>query len=132
HRAVVVFPGSGPRVGRAGLRAIGEPDMMPPRSMRVLYVVHQFLPKYISGTEQYVLALARAGRACGDDVRVFTVDPDWNEPDRPEATLEHDVAGVPVTVYRFRKREIKNLALVDWWNPRVRPGFEALLESFRP
>lgn len=100
--------------------------------MRVLYVVHQFFPKYISGTEQYVLALARAGRAAGDDVRVFTLDPDWNGADRAETIVRQEVAGVPVLCHDFPKRPVANHVLADWWNPRVGASFRALLDEFRP
>ncbi|MSR47359.1 MAG: glycosyltransferase [Planctomycetes bacterium] len=100
--------------------------------MRVLYVVHQFFPKYISGTEQYVLALARAGRAAGDDVRVYTVDPDWNGADRPETLVRHEFAGVPVVCHDFKKSPVENHVLVDWWNPAVGPNFRAFLDEFRP
>ncbi|MBM4014927.1 MAG: glycosyltransferase [Planctomycetes bacterium] len=102
------------------------------RSMRVLQIVHQFFPKYISGTEQYVLALARAGRAAGDDVRVFTVDPDWNGADRPETVVRHEVDGVPVICHDFPKQPVRNHVLADWWNPAVGASFRTLLDEFRP
>jgi glycosyltransferase involved in cell wall biosynthesis len=101
-------------------------------SMRVLYVVHQFFPKFISGTEQYVLALARAGRAAGDDVRVFAVDPDQRTPEAPAEVRRYDVEGVPVVCHAFAKSDVKNHVLVDWWNPRNAAPFAELLDSFRP
>ncbi len=100
--------------------------------MRVLYVVHQFFPKYISGTEQYVLALARAGRAAGDDVRVYTVDPDWRDPERPATVDRYDFAGVPVVSHAFAKSTVKNHVLADWWNPQNEASFAQLLDDFRP
>ncbi len=100
--------------------------------MRVLYVVHQFFPKYISGTEQYVLALARAGRAAGDDVRIYTVDPDWRQPDRPAELLRYEFGGVPVVCHAFAKNAVKNHVLADWWNPQNEASFGALLDEFRP
>lgn len=115
---------SGRTVGHAAHRIV------PP--MRVLYVVHQFFPKYISGTEQYVLALARAGRAAGDDVRVYTVDPDWREPQRPASVDRYEFAGVPVVSHAFAKATVQNHVLADWWNPRNETSFAALLDEFRP
>lgn len=100
--------------------------------MRVLYVAHQFFPKHISGTEQYVLALARAGRAAGDDVRVYTVDPDWREPERAASVARYEVAGVPVVRHDFRKADVRNHVLADWWNPANAASFAALLDEFRP
>jgi glycosyltransferase involved in cell wall biosynthesis len=105
---------------------------MKSRPLRVLHVVHQFFPKYISGTEQYVLALAKAGRAAGDDVRVYTVDPDWRQPDRPDEVRHYEVDGVPVVCHEFAKRSVGNHVLADWWNPRNSASFETLLDEFRP
>jgi len=100
--------------------------------MRILYVVHQFFPKHISGTEQYVLALARAGRSAGHDVRVYTVDPDGHHPDRPAEVRRYEVHGVPVVCHDYHKRSVQNLVLADWWNPQNGPGFTRLLDEFRP
>ena len=100
--------------------------------MRVLYVVHQFYPQFVSGTEQYVLALARAGRARGDDVRVFTVDPDFRNVDSPRETARYDYLGVPVVRYRFEKAAVRNHVLTDYHNPEVGPAFTGFLDEFRP
>jgi len=78
----------------------GRDDATP---MRILYVVHQFFPEHISGTEQYVLSLARAGRAAGDDVRVYTVDPDGSHPDRPANVRQYVHRGVPVVWHDSQK-----------------------------
>jgi glycosyltransferase involved in cell wall biosynthesis len=98
----------------------------------VLYVIHQFYPQFVSGTEQYVLALARAGRTRGDDVRVFTVDPDFRNVDPPTELSQYEHAGVPVTRYRFDKGAVQNHVLTDYHNPEVGPPFRALLDEFRP
>jgi len=101
--------------------------------MRVLYVVHQFFPKHISGTEQYVLALARAGRAAGDDVRVWAIDPTGRGPGEPPTEeRRYEWEGVPVTSFRFDFPDVKNQVLVDWWNPRNAESFERLLQEFEP
>lgn len=100
--------------------------------MRVLYVVHQFYPQFVSGTEQYVLALARAGRTAGHDVRVFTVDPDFRNTDPPTERAEYEYLGVPVTRYRFDKAAVQNHVYTDYHNPEVGTAFRALLDAFAP
>lgn len=105
---------------------------MSERPLRVLYVVHQFFPKFISGTEQYVLALAKAGRAAGDDVRIYAVDPDQRAPDREPEVRRYEVDGVPVVCHEFRKADVQNHVLADWWNPRNAASFEALLDEMKP
>lgn len=101
-------------------------------AMRILYVVHQFFPEHHSGTEQYVLALARAGRQAGDDVRVYTVDPDGSVPDRPANVRRHVHRGVPVVCHDYQKGLVKNGILIDWWNPWNAESFTSLLDEFRP
>ena len=100
--------------------------------MRILYVVHQFYPQFVSGTEQYVLALARAGRAAGDDVRVFTVDPDFQNVEPPQETARYEFLGVPVVRERFDKAAVRNHVLTDYHNPAAGPTFRALLDEFQP
>jgi glycosyltransferase involved in cell wall biosynthesis len=107
----------------------GRDDATP---MRILYVVHQFFPEHISGTEQYVLSLARAGRAAGDDVRVYTVDPDGSHPDRPANVRAYVHRGVPVVCHDYQKGLVKNGILIDWWNPQNAASFTRLLDEFRP
>ena len=100
--------------------------------MRILYVVHQFYPQFVSGTEQYVLALARAGRRQGHDVRVFTVDPDFRNVDPSRELLQYDYLDVPVTRYRFAKDAVKNHVYTEYHNPEVGPAFRELLADFEP
>lgn len=98
--------------------------------MRALYVLHQFFPKYVSGTEQFVLALARAGRARGDDVRVFALDPDFRDP-APVGTETFEWEGVPTTIHSFDKA-MPNWILEDYEAPAREESFERVLDEFRP
>ena len=52
--------------------------------MKVLLVVHQYLPRHFTGTEQYERALARGMRARGIDARVLAYEPvmQFDSPDR--------------------------------------------------
>ena len=49
--------------------------------MKITYVVHQFLPNYFTGTEQYVYSIACRFRGAGHDVEVFCLEPDFNAED---------------------------------------------------
>ncbi|MCB9891135.1 MAG: glycosyltransferase [Planctomycetes bacterium] len=99
-------------------------------AMRVLYVLHQFFPKFHSGTEQFVLALARAGRARGDDVRVVALDPDF-EDRTPVGATKLTWAGVPVTILSFDKN-IANWTLREYDAPDLEGPFAAILDEFDP
>lgn len=100
--------------------------------MRILYVLHQFFPDFHSGTEQFVLALARQGRAQGDDLRVFTVDPDFRRTEPAGVLDEYEVHGVPVYRYRFDRATIHNWVLREYENPEVGPPFAQVLDEFCP
>ena len=140
--AACLVPGVGADTAEAGLWRIlegkesdlhlGSQMRDDPARMRVLYVLHQFYPKYVSGTEQYVLSLARAGRARGDDVRVFALDPDFREQEPATSLDEYEWLGVPTTLYRFDKSAIRNHILTDYHNPEVGGPFRELLDSFEP
>lgn len=100
--------------------------------MRTLYVIHQFYPDFISGTEQYVLALARAGRARGDDVRVFTIEPRF-ESGPVETPLEvFEYAGVPVFRARFSQQSVANSVLTEYRHAGAASVFQQVLDDFAP
>ena len=74
--------------------------------MRVLFVVHQFMPEFASGTEQVTLAMAKAAQRSGHRATVLTcsLDPDapWGDT-TPEgfrrAAIEGlEVAGIPLAM----------------------------------
>jgi glycosyltransferase involved in cell wall biosynthesis len=68
--------------------------------MRLLFVVHQFLPEFASGTEQVTLALAKAAQRAGHraDVLTCSLDPgaDWLRT-TPEGFRQTAVQGLEVT-----------------------------------
>lgn len=43
--------------------------------MRILFVLHQYMPRHVTGTEQYARALARGLRQRGHAVQVFAFEP---------------------------------------------------------
>ncbi len=95
--------------------------------MKILHVVHGFLPEFRGGTELYVDRLCRAQRGLGHDTAVFCGS---NIP-AGEDSLEQDlVEGLPV--YRVHRRA----HFVEEWQkslaPKVEDLFRGFLESDRP
>lgn len=69
--------------------------------MKLTFVVHQFLPHYFTGTEQYVYAIARAMQRLGHDVEVFSLEPNFAEID-PLFSVQHSVVeGIPVVRVQY-------------------------------
>ncbi len=87
--------------------------------MRVLLVVHQFLPRHITGTEQYVRTLARGLRARGVDARVFAYEPlvQFDSPDHLYIERDEVIDGVPVRRAGVHHKLSPNPELRDYENP---------------
>ena len=47
--------------------------------MKILYVVHQFFPNHITGTERLTLNIAKQIQRMGHEVTVLTYEPSENE-----------------------------------------------------
>jgi glycosyltransferase involved in cell wall biosynthesis len=87
--------------------------------VKVLLVVHQFLPRHITGTEQYVRAIARGLRSEGVDARVFAYEPlvQFDSPDRLFVERDEEVDGIPVRRVGVHHRLSPNPELRDYENP---------------
>ena len=87
--------------------------------MRVLFVVHQFLPRHHTGTEQYVRSLARGLRSRGHQVSIFTLEPvlPLVAPGKTWAEKDEKVDGIPVRVAGLHIAAQPNHELADYQNP---------------
>lgn len=94
--------------------------------MRILHVLHHYLPEYRGGVETHVATLAGAQLAAGHRVRVFTGSNALRDPSAPAPPNEVD--GVPVVRVPFRTEFERHAA-------GTREGldaFEALLDRDPP
>jgi glycosyltransferase involved in cell wall biosynthesis len=87
--------------------------------VKVLLALHQYLPRHITGTEQYVRALALGLRAGGVDARVLAYEPlvQFDSPDRLFLERDEQVEGVPVRRVAVHHRMSPNPELRDYENP---------------
>ena len=69
--------------------------------MRITFVVHQFPPRYFTGTEQYALAVGCELQRRGHDVDVFALDPAFGEATGPWRESREVVQGLPVRRINF-------------------------------
>ncbi|MHB0857730.1 MAG: glycosyltransferase family 4 protein [Anaerolineae bacterium] len=101
--------------------------------MKVLYVVHQYLPRHLAGTEIYTHALARAvGRVHG--VRIYCGEPAMDG--GTVATLDEVCEGVAVhrvAAYVGARRQTP-WATFDrgYRNPAIENDFVKVLDDYRP
>jgi len=102
--------------------------------MRLLLSVHQFFPKYYTGTEGLVLCTAKQLMRMGHEVLVFTALPLRANEDESFEEFEYEFEGVRVVgvaVPDF-KRDRTDPMLAEYYNSDVRPAFERAIELFSP
>jgi glycosyltransferase involved in cell wall biosynthesis len=96
--------------------------------MRILLLVHDFLPAHPSGTEVYTGALALRLAERGHEVRLFATEKDIS---RPHLALERRT-WEGLTVHEL----VNNLFYADfretWDYPPAEAAFERVLDEFRP
>lgn len=100
--------------------------------MKITYVVHQFFPRYFSGTEQYVLGLAREFRRRGQDVEVVTLEPDFGHTLPPLEVWRENFEEVPVVRLRVWPELDPNPLRVEYHRPLVGHVFGRYLDERRP
>lgn len=89
--------------------------------MKILFVLHQYLPRHVTGTEQYVRSLAHWLRQAGHDVHVFAYEPliQYAAPGRDWFAQDELVEGIPVHRCSVHPRHSANRELGEYENPLV-------------
>lgn len=96
--------------------------------MKVLFVVHDFLPEHAGGTEVHTAQLARAIAGRGHDVAVACTERDLSA---EEGTFRERVSAGVRTLELVHQREYADLS-ETWLEPRSARAFAALLARERP
>lgn len=99
--------------------------------MKVAFVVHQYPPRFSTGTEIYAHRLALALRDEGHDVRVFTNEPDPTH-SIPYEIADDEVDGVPVTRQTFFEGLAPNHSLQSYYSVFLGKAFGKWLDEVRP
>jgi glycosyltransferase involved in cell wall biosynthesis len=99
--------------------------------MKILFVLHQYMPRHVTGTEQYARSLALGLRARGHDVHVFAYEPliQFEAPGRDSFVREEIVEGVPVHRCSVHPRHSANRELGEYENPLVGELFAQWFEG---
>jgi glycosyltransferase involved in cell wall biosynthesis len=103
--------------------------------MKILLVVHLFLPDYYSGTEILTLDTAKELQALGHDVHVFTGFPGEAEMLEAQRFDRYEFDGIPVTRFKHSHRPMgdqDNVVEQEYDNRLVAKRFGALLDEFTP
>ena len=97
--------------------------------MRLTLAVHQFPPRYFTGTEQYALAVGRELARRGHDVDVFALDPAFGEATGPWRESRETVDGLPVRRVNFWMNLGRDWRRMEYRHPYMAEVFAAHLRQ---
>jgi len=100
--------------------------------LRITLVVHQFPPRYFTGTEQYALAVGQELQRRGHDVDVFTLDPAFREEDGPWREVRETVGGLPVRRVNYWMYVARDQARLEYRHPYLAEVFAGHLRERNP
>lgn len=97
--------------------------------MRVATVVHQYPPKYFTGTEQYAHAIGCGLASRGVDVGVFALDPDFRQHTPLWRSRSESVDGLEVDFHSFWAGIDGDWERLDYLNPIMAEKFSAYVRK---
>ena len=107
--------------------AFGDERRHPGR-LRVLYVLHQFLPRHVAGTEVCTFNLAREMKARGHRVAIMTCEAHHDRPPFEYSRREQDGLPVHEVVHNYRWSSFEE----TYDSPRADALFERVLDEETP
>ncbi len=96
--------------------------------MKILQVIHDFLPRHQAGSELYCFHLSQALQKLGHEVRLFFAEIDHQ---RPDYAIREGVYEGLRFLEIVNNHAYRNFA-ETYANPRVDEAFERLLREYRP
>jgi glycosyltransferase involved in cell wall biosynthesis len=100
--------------------------------MRLAWLVHQYPPDHLGGTELYTHGLARRALADGHEVLVVTYRESPSADRRDYAPIERHHEGVPVVELPYNLSIAPSRARYEYDNPELGRTVRAVLDRFRP
>jgi len=73
--------------------------------MKIIYVLHRFMPRFFSGTEVYTYQLAQEMRQRGHEVQIFCADEVKKGPDSKIIGQEDEYNGLKVHRINFNRKK---------------------------
>lgn len=96
--------------------------------MRVLQVIHDYLPRHAAGSEIYTAHLCAALRGAGHEVAVFTCEEERGLPQWSLREREHDGVHVFEGIYNRIYEDVSE----HWDDPKMGAVFAGVLERWKP
>ncbi len=96
--------------------------------MKILQVIHQFLPRNVAGSEVYTNHLARELQRRGHDVTVLYAQIDTDRPDFELKSLDYEGLSVLQMVFNYRPANFRETYL----SPQAEEVFRGVIKRLRP
>jgi len=96
--------------------------------VRLLYLVHQYFPRHVGGTEVYTRSLVRRARAAGHDVEVIT----YHEAESDFGVHRTQHEGVPLAEVHYNLSTAPDPARFEYDNPFIAGLVRGEIARFRP
>jgi glycosyltransferase involved in cell wall biosynthesis len=102
--------------------------------MKILFVVHDFLPNHAAGTEIYTYSLAKALKHRGHKVNIYTREFGYFEEKLKEEDTPYDGIKVTRVYFNFLSKRFKLIRkfIPDFYNPILEKHFNKYLNENKP
>lgn len=100
--------------------------------MRVLYALHQFFPRHITGTETYTYGLAKAMQRRGHEVAVLCYEHSHFEGIPSQGIRNDQYDGIPVRRFCYDPKLSPNPVYYEYYNPLIGEWARAYFSEFKP
>jgi len=102
--------------------------------MKVLFVVHQFLPRHLAGTEVYTHSLARSLKDRGHEVSIYTREYGFFDEALRDENTHYDGLNIKTVYFNSPNRRLKWLRKFynDFYNPLLERHFKKHINKTNP
>ena len=102
--------------------------------MKILFVVHQFLPRHLAGTEVYTYCLARSLKDRGHEVSIYTRENGFFDEALRNESTQYDGLNIKTVYFNSLNRRFKWLRKFcnDFYNPLLERHFKKHINKTNP
>jgi glycosyltransferase involved in cell wall biosynthesis len=100
--------------------------------VKVAYVLHQFFPRHITGTETYTYGLAKAMRERGHQVSVLCYEHSHFEGIPLQGIIDDTYDGIPVRRLCYHQKLAPNPVYYEYYNPLMGEWAQAFFHEQSP
>ncbi|MBW2605948.1 MAG: glycosyltransferase family 4 protein [Deltaproteobacteria bacterium] len=100
--------------------------------MRIIYVLHQFFPRHVTGTETYTLGLAKALQKKGHEVAVLCYEHNHLQGIPRQGIIDDEYDNIPVRRLCYDPRLAPNPVYYEYYNPLMGEWARACFREFKP